>query len=109
MRLTDLEPRWIHENVFVFRCPHCQAKTPGQGLWLSCKNAPMGNSEQIEVLQAADLDPTGPRYGSVPTRADFAWQISGRDFAMLTVAPSIDASAAGHWHGFIRNGEVIDA
>lgn len=27
-------------------------------------------------------------------------------FENLTVKPSLDASMAGHWHGFITNGET---
>jgi hypothetical protein len=38
--------------------------------------------------------------GIVWTRA------AGDTFETLTLSPSIDASPAGHWHGFIQNGEV---
>lgn len=100
MRLTDLEPRWLNDHVFVFRCPHCW-KT-----WLSCKSAVVSIKEQFELFRAADIEPAGPHYGIVPMQEDCAWRIDGRDFATLTVAPSIDASAAGHWHGFIRNGAI---
>lgn len=41
----------------------------------------------------------------VPCKAEFSWQFSGQDFETLTVSPSIDASASGHWHGNITNGE----
>lgn len=100
MKLTDLEPRWVHENVFVFRCPHCQQT------WLTCKNVVLGHREQIDILRAADLDPTGPRYAAVPMKPEAVWNINGRDFDTMSVHPSIDASAAGHWHGFITNGEI---
>lgn len=100
MRLSELEPRWVHENVFVFRCPHCRET------WISCKNVAMGVGDQIELFQGAGLDPQGPKYAVVPMRADCAWTIEGRDFASMTVKPSIDASAAGHWHGHITNGEI---
>lgn len=100
MKLTELEPRWLNDHVFVFRCPHCR-KT-----WISCKNVAMQIQEQIELFAGAGLDATGPRYATVPMRADCAWQISGKDFATLTVMPSIDASASGHWHGSITGGEI---
>jgi len=35
-----------------------------------------------------------------------AWSIAGILPAELTVTPSIDASASGHWHGRITNGEI---
>jgi Family of unknown function (DUF6527) len=34
------------------------------------------------------------------------WKRNGETFADLTLAPSIDASKSGHWHGFITNGEI---
>lgn len=34
------------------------------------------------------------------------WQRTGETFETLTLHPSIDASATGHWHGFIQNGIV---
>jgi hypothetical protein len=34
------------------------------------------------------------------------WKRSGEAFETLSLSPSIDASNAGHWHGFIKNGEV---
>ncbi len=100
MRLTELEPRWLSDNLFVFRCPHCR-KT-----WLSCKNVPLSIEDQFTAFRAADLDPGGPRYAVVPMRAEFAWTITGREFETVTVTPSIDASRAGHWHGVITNGEA---
>lgn len=33
------------------------------------------------------------------------WQREGT-FEDMTITPSIDASAARHWHGFITNGEI---
>ena len=50
----------------------------------------------------------------IPDKAEMSWNISGHIpddpkaafIDDLTVTPSIDASASGHWHGFITNGEV---
>ena len=28
-------------------------------------------------------------------------------FETMTVTPSLDGSAAGNWHGFITNGEIV--
>jgi len=66
----------------------------------------MGNKEQIELFAAAGLFPTGPHYGVVPMKAEVCWKVSTRDFSKMTVTPSIDASAAKHWHGHIANGEI---
>lgn len=100
MKLTDLEPRWLSENVFTFRCPHCQK------VWLTCKNIVMGNKEQMNLAIAANLEPTGPKYGAVLMDPSCAWVWTTTDFATMSVTPSIDASKSGHWHGFITNGEI---
>lgn len=36
----------------------------------------------------------------------FLWQREGETFETMTITPSVDASASGHWHGFVRNGET---
>jgi hypothetical protein len=84
------------KTVFVFR-----------GVWISCKSVAMKISDQFEIFASAGIEnDVRPRYGVVPMREDCAWGISGIDFETISVTPSIDASAAGHWHGFIANGEV---
>lgn len=38
---------------------------------------------------------------------EYIWNLQGQeDFETLTLTPSIDASASGHWHGYIRNGQI---
>lgn len=99
MRLTDLSPRWLNVNVFVFRCPHC----PDSGELLTCKNVPMNVHDQIELC----LKTLGPYDKDiVPAKADTIWAFSSDDFATMSVTPSIDASNSGHWHGHITNGEI---
>ena len=34
------------------------------------------------------------------------WKRTGENFETLTLTPSVDASAEGHWHGFITNGNI---
>lgn len=100
MKLTDLQPRWTSvEGVFVFLCPHCRAT------WLTCKNRPMGYKEQGALYEK--------EFGSdwneqvILARPDTAWTISSGDFAKMTVKPSLDASASGHWHGHITKGAIV--
>lgn len=99
MTLLELEPRWLTPNVFIFRCPHCRE------LWLVCKNVPMTQQEQFDLLEqrlGADWNET-----VVPARAEYAWKFqSDAHFSVLTVEPSIDASASGHWHGHITSGAI---
>lgn len=54
---------------------------------------------------------------TIPTRQNLAggkvaaqaaaigWDLAGKSFAELTLSPSIHC--VGHWHGWIRNGEVL--
>jgi hypothetical protein len=55
---------------------------------------------------AAQLESTGPRYGAIATIDNMAWTVGEKNFATMTMTPSFDASRAGHWHGFITNGEL---
>ena len=106
MKLNDLEPRWIHPNIFVFLCPCCRK------VLLSCKDKAMTYKECFDALKAGLGD--GNKMTVVPPAHDFAWNITSSHgawqrpsfFDDCTVTPSIDASPAGHWHGFITNGEI---
>ena len=100
MKLAELEPIWINENMFAFRCPHCQK------VWLTCKNVVIDNRGQRNLVISAGLEPTGPRYGAVLSKPNMAWSWDENDFMSMTITPSIDASKSGHWHGFITKGEI---
>lgn len=99
MRLSELNPRWaldadivvgdrvVHDENRVgmavsFDCPHC------------C-------STRLCVFFRNPIDgkPPSDDYQNL-------WQRTGETFETLSLTPSIDASAHGHWHGFIENGEV---
>lgn len=107
MRLSELGPRWVHPNIFVFRCPHCR------NVFLTCKNVEMTRQQTWDALEAG----LGEAWNEivVPPKPEMAWSISGtapsdpqQAFAEnVTVTPSIDASASGHWHGFITKGEIV--
>lgn len=97
MRLLELDPRWIHPHVFVFLCPHCRT------MLLSCKDVVMSHHEQCELF-ARELGEHDWNQRIVPMEDRCAWKISSRDFASMSVTPSLDASRAGHWHGHITNG-----
>lgn len=98
MRLIELEPRWLEPGkIFAFRCPRCQ-KT-----WLTCTVVAMTFREQCAVIARELPD----NHGDVVTCAPLAWSMTnGPSFEAMTIAPSIDASQSGHWHGHITNGEI---
>lgn len=97
MRLLDLEPRWLSETLFVFRCPHCRKA------WLSCKTMAMSIREQMIVFEQAFGDDIS---NCTPSKAVVVWRVSSRDFSTMSVHPSIDASPSGCWHGFIKAGKI---
>lgn len=81
MRLTELDPHWVADSKGVrvglsFDCPHCR-------------------TQRLAV-------PFHECFGWIQK----PWNMSGDSFDNLSLSPSIDASASGHWHGFITNGEV---
>ena len=98
MKLVELEPKWIHPNLFIFKCPHCRKDI------LSCKNVVMPFTKQHELFEKE----WGDNWPAlvVGCQDSMAWTFSGTDFANLTVNPSIDASKSGHWHEYITNGEI---
>ncbi len=100
MRLTELNPRWVHPNILAFDCPCCKK------VILTCKDIEMGVCDQMDIFVKHFGEGNGLTI--VPCKKEQSWKIENRDdFNTLTAAPSLDASAAGHWHGFIRNGEII--
>jgi hypothetical protein len=99
VRLVDLMPRWVHPNVFAFLCPHCR------DVFLSCKNVVMARREQCEIFEADPIGAAGVTV--VLCKPEMAWNYpTGADFRSITVTPSLDAGASGHWHGRIIEGEI---
>ena len=96
MKLADLNPQWFAEpgrqgQGLNFNCP-CP----------KCSAIPNGSPQQLRVLSvwfANPLDGQGSYLNA-------GWQRVGETFETLTITPSIDASKSGHWHGWIRDGEV---
>lgn len=107
MRLTELEPRWIHPNLFVFRCPHCRL------VFLACKNIEMSHKDQRLLFEQYFGEDWGHQV--IWDKQEQSWSISGTIpndpkaafMTDCTVTPSIDASTSGHWHGSITNGEIV--
>lgn len=117
MRLTELEPQWLERDGrkvgVMFLCPHCREA------WLTCfwvamptwgaeVDAPYMWEGQFGFIREA-LDRQGwdePENNVVPCKAGLAWQWNGEGFERMSLTPSLDASASGHWHGFITDGEI---
>lgn len=109
MRLSTLNPRWIsadgrYGQGIAFDCP-CMAPT--------CEMS--GGTERglLAVKFSNPLDGGSPLPPSGP-EDDARWHVdSGITFEDLTLSPSIlfpkPKFGPQHWHGFIKNGEVINA
>lgn len=97
MRLVDLEPRWFTLDGqtrvgLTFDCPHCRTQR-------------LGVVFHHHGREAIENEAILARHGA--TDSNHIWDLIGADdFATLTLSPSIDASASGHWHGFIQNGDI---
>lgn len=124
MRLLDLNPRWLeHEGkkvAIMLLCPHCK-KT-----WLSCFFVKAGDLPMIQgrgeewdgsrqerwlfreaLRELGDPNPDNAAWEVVGCNPSQAWQRDSDDFETMTVKPSLDASASGHWHGHIKKGMIV--
>lgn len=114
MRLVDLNPRWFAQDGrsgqgIVFDCPHC----PGSKTTLAVafKNPfdgglpiPLHTEELYRLIDPAYWLGDARHMEVVPPGVH--WTRDGDTFGTLSITPSVDASASGHWHGYITNGEV---
>jgi len=105
VRLSELSPIWLDLDGkrvgFTFLCPHCKVDR------LTCFGTVTPFRDQVKLMCAVLGTDPEERIDWVPSRGDYAWQLSNLDnFETLSVTPSIDASASGNWHGHITNGEI---
>jgi hypothetical protein len=109
MTLVELKPRWFatergrHGQGLTFLCPHCRTVRLAVAFANPLDGYPpdalTGTSSYIirhvHYTRKFDVPPGGPY-----------WTRTGRTFATLTLTPSVDASASGHWHGYITAGTI---
>jgi hypothetical protein len=101
MKLTDLNPRWIGTGgEGVTRNGEPVPYQHGVAIVFDC---PSGCGTKCCIPFTPTLD------GGPPLREDHLWQREGDDFATLTLTPSIQRMDGCKWHGWIRNGEVVNA
>lgn len=113
MKLVELDPHWLVVDGkrfgLIFKCPCCQKE------WLSVFFVPMPHisgedCHDCQYALFATVLPDVSCHEIVPCRRDVAWQAQPpadeATFENLSVTPSLDASASGHWHGWITGGEI---
>lgn len=112
-KLVELEPHWLEwgrrKVGLMFLCPHCRVT------WLSCMFEPTplhargpGRGVDTPNQFALFTKIIGEHHAHdvVPCNKAVAWTRTTDDFNTMSITPSLDASAAGHWHGYVKNGEI---
>lgn len=98
MRLSELHPRFFinrtsdHPIGITFECPCC-----------------LGSGQRLAVaihMDGTNFDPDPDNPQQLPTDERVWSVVDGDSFENISLSPSIDASDAGHWHGYITNGEA---
>lgn len=93
MKLSELAPRFWGVNGerlgMSFNCPHC----------LTTRLAIALHVDGHLTLDKSHIMAVAPETHHI-------WECTSEDFSAMTVSPSVDASAQGHWHGFIRAGNI---
>ena len=115
MKLVDLNPHWLiagyrEEGDVMSAAQHdinseAAQKRHRMGVSFDCPKCERQYNHRLAVYFTNPLD-GGPkvwRYGV----EEFLWNRSGDTFETLTLSPSINW-LEGHWHGFIKNGEVTN-
>jgi hypothetical protein len=113
VKLADLHPRWFaeagrHGQGLTFDCPCCVGK-PNAARLACAVHPPLDGGAPISLLLGDSplyWALWGPERGADIVPPGIHWQRTGETFETLTLMPSVDASRAGHWHGFITNGQV---
>jgi len=106
MKLAELEPRWCAElnapegtkQGVGFLCPHCRQ------IRLAIFFDPPIDGPTPEIKSV--LRSQGEGHLADHHLGRILWKRTGDTFETLSLSPSVDASAFGHWHGFITNGEA---
>lgn len=96
--LTELHPRWITPIRFAHAIP--------TGVSFDC---PCCRTTRLSTNFRQPIDPDGLLAGTTWRAIEPAWDRTGEGFDTLSLTPSVDFSAYGHWHGSIVNGEVVSA
>lgn len=115
MKLADLRPKWFAEQGrqgqgIVFLCPHCHGAEKPTWLCVAFSNPldggtpfPIGKiGTLMNVLYEGEIVPKGQPVCPPGT----LWSRSSDSFETLSIMPSVDASPAGCWHGFVTDGGI---
>ncbi len=107
MKLTDLHPQWVYSggegisdkdgNPVPFR------EKVGISFDCPCGKCPEGFSNSV-YLSFENPPDGGPPVGNSPH-----WHRQGEDFETISLSPSILRIGGCGWHGYVTNGEIVNA
>jgi hypothetical protein len=107
MKLVDQKPQWLtyegRRVGFLFVSP------VDPTYYQTVTFVPIERRLQIILCEVLLRVP----YRVQHARPDFAWthpshaDLEQADFDTLTVHPSVDGSAGGLWHGWIKDGQIV--
>lgn len=103
MRLVDLDPKWIGYGGKGITDADGNPVPERKGIAVYF-NCPCGCNHPVSVSFKNPLDGGPP---PIPERT--YWQRTGDTFETLTLTPSILRLSGCRWHGFITNGEIVNA
>lgn len=96
----------------MFDCPCCLDKPIKQRARLAVAlSNPLDGGEVFpitkqRILWDALVWNVGDETHPVVVPPGVHWERTGIMFGSMTLRPSVDASAAGHWHGFVSKGVI---
>lgn len=103
MRLVDLDPRFVASGGDGITSKDGSPVPRREGIGLCCNCPKCGEDHPMFVPFKNPLD------GGPPTQPERpSWERAGDNFETMTLSPSILRNDCG-WHGFIRNGEIVNA
>ncbi len=114
MKLTDLQPRWFDvpgigtdKDGLTLLCPCSMCRsTPEKQVRLGVQFANPVGADPKPLLSIEDKLRHVHELRTFDVPPGYLWQRTGDTFETLTLSPSINCEASGHWHGFITDGEI---
>lgn len=111
MKLTDLDPKWWAEEGregqgLTFLCPCCREVRLCVALAQPLDGGEPFPIERIGRWSSAMYGTGHVAKGTTVVPPGYLWRHRGEGFGDLTLHPSVDASPAGHWHGWVTGGEA---
>ena len=112
MKLIDLDPKWVGsggEGITKDGQPVPKRQGVGISFRCPCGTHPRDDdygTDRCVILLNNPLD-GGGKFDDTPD--GHYWTREGETFETLTLSPSIQRVGGCQWHGFIRNGEIINA